>query len=590
MAGSLSTTISVGLVADSIVELDEQFVLNLSNLRADNRDVTLVNQQAIGTIRDDDEATITLTPVTNKIKEGTNDSTTKFTFSVDLSHEVQGGFQLDYTTNDDTATLAHNDYIDNDGTLNFSGGAESQIITVEVNHDAIVEADELFQVVLGAIRGLDDNIDPARVHIENGIQTGTIFNDDTATISFQPIDDSRSEDENGDFEFEVAIDLAVAGGFTLDFFTNDATATADDGDYINHDGELQFTETPNETFTIRVRANPDSKVELDEQFEVVLGALSQLTAGISLNSIIVPTNPLMGQIRNDDAATISINDIVQNEGDTGLTAFTFTVTLDADVDTQVQFDFATRDGKAKSGSDYTCNQGSRQVGASAGDQTQITVFVSGDLIEELDESFFMDLLNLTTSGRDVTIADDTGEGIIRNEDHLLVVATGPGKSSVVTAMDGISGQTSFEFSPYGENFLGGVRVATGDVNGDGTPDIITAAGPGGGPHVKVFDGSDGSTELLSFFAFDATFSGGVFVASADLDGDNIADIITGADAGGGPHVKVISGADGTTELFSFFAYGAEFTGGVRVAAGDITGDGTPDIITGAGPGGGPHVR
>src|SRR5262249_41954585 len=64
-------------------------------------------------------------------------------------------------------------------------------------------------------------------------------------------------------------------------------------------------------------------------------------------------------------------------------------------------------------------------------------------------------------------------------------------------------------------------------------------------------------------------------------------LAVGADAGGGPQVKVYN-ADGSVR-FSFFAYDASFTGGVRVATGDVTGDGVDDIITGAGPSGGPHV-
>ena len=119
-------------------------------------------------------------------------------------------------------------------------------------------------------------------------------------------------------------------------------------------------------------------------------------------------------------------------------------------------------------------------------------------------------------------------------------------------------------------------------------DIITGAGPGGGPHVKVFDGVNGNL-LDSFFAFDANFLGGVFVAAGDVNGDGKADIITGAGPGGGPHVKVFDGTQ-LNLLFSFFAYDASFTGGVRVAAGDVNGDGFADIVTGAGPGGGPHVK
>ena len=61
-------------------------------------------------------------------------------------------------------------------------------------------------------------------------------------------------------------------------------------------------------------------------------------------------------------------------------------------------------------------------------------------------------------------------------------------------------------------------------------------------------------------------------------------MITGADAGGGPHVRVFDGATGV-ERFGFFATDTAFTGGVRVAAGDVTGDGIADVLTALGPGG-----
>jgi hypothetical protein len=144
------------------------------------------------------------------------------------------------------------------------------------------------------------------------------------------------------------------------------------------------------------------------------------------------------------------------------------------------------------------------------------------------------------------------------------------------------------FDAYNPAFLGGVHVAMADVNGDGVPDVITGAGAGGGPHVRVFDGVTGNV-ITEFFAYDASFRGGVNVAAADVNGDGHADIITGAGAGGGPHVKVYDGATGKV-LSSFFAYATTFTGGVSVAAGDVSGDGKADVITGAGPGGGPHLK
>jgi subtilisin-like proprotein convertase family protein len=140
-------------------------------------------------------------------------------------------------------------------------------------------------------------------------------------------------------------------------------------------------------------------------------------------------------------------------------------------------------------------------------------------------------------------------------------------------------------------FTGGVRVAVGDVTGDGRPDMITAAGPGGGPHVRAFDMADGGAEVASFYAYAPTFTGGLTVAVGDVNGDGMDDIVTGAGPGGGPHVRAFTLAGGgLSEIASFFAYAPAFTGGVNVAVGDVNDDGVDDIVTGAGFSGGPHLR
>lgn len=170
-----------------------------------------------------------------------------------------------------------------------------------------------------------------------------------------------------------------------------------------------------------------------------------------------------------------------------------------------------------------------------------------------------------------------------------IVATGAdaGGGPSVSVFDVATGAVQLNFFAYDPRFTGGVRVAMGDTNLDGVTDVVTAPGPGGGPHIRVFDGRSGQL-LRQFFAFDANFTGGCFVAVGDANGDGAGDIIVGADAGGGPNVTVFSGPNGA-RLAGFFPYDVNFTGGVRVAAADMNGDGMAEIITGAGPGGGPNV-
>ncbi|OWK39902.1 IPT/TIG domain-containing protein [Fimbriiglobus ruber] len=150
------------------------------------------------------------------------------------------------------------------------------------------------------------------------------------------------------------------------------------------------------------------------------------------------------------------------------------------------------------------------------------------------------------------------------------------------------GSPRFSIMAYDPTFTGGVRVAVGDVNGDGIPDIITVPGPGGGPIVKVFSGVDG-TLLQTFAALDGKFTGGLYVAAGDFNGDGHADIVTSADIGGGPRVTVYNGSDDSVMADFFGIADPNFRGGARVAVGDINYDGVPDLIVAAGFGGGPRV-
>jgi hypothetical protein len=196
-------------------------------------------------------------------------------------------------------------------------------------------------------------------------------------------------------------------------------------------------------------------------------------------------------------------------------------------------------------------------------------------------------------GAYVAIGDVDNNG---NPDIITGAQAGGG--SHVRIFEGFSGNEIFGFFAFPAGFSGGVRVASGDLNDDAYADVIVGAGPGGGSHVRVFDGQDLSegtlTELIGFFAYPDGFAGGVFVGAADVDEDGSFDVITGAGEGGGPHVRVFDGASAGTgvlsEVYNFFPFQSGFSGGVRVAGGDADGDFNDDIIVGAGPGGGPHVR
>jgi hypothetical protein len=160
--------------------------------------------------------------------------------------------------------------------------------------------------------------------------------------------------------------------------------------------------------------------------------------------------------------------------------------------------------------------------------------------------------------------------------------------------NGFSGGT---FDPF-PGFTGPVRVASGDVNHDGVADIITAQGPGAGStsEVRIFDGAAARSQsravlIADFFAYPG-FAGGVFVASADFNGDGSAEVVTATGAGGQGHVKVFDFRDpgggtflGSSPILraSFFAYPG-YLGDVQVATMSQGPGQRPLLVTASGSG------
>lgn len=167
----------------------------------------------------------------------------------------------------------------------------------------------------------------------------------------------------------------------------------------------------------------------------------------------------------------------------------------------------------------------------------------------------------------------------------FVTGVGKAGSPHVRAFEANNVPLATSFYAYDATFKGGVDTALGDVNGDGIDEIITGPGPGMAPQLKVF-GADESL-LASFMAYDPGYKGGIFVAAGDVDADGVDEIITGTRQSVGPRVRTfeLNGTPGA----SFLAYSSAFKGGVDVAAADVDGVLGDEIITGAGPGGGPEV-
>jgi len=170
----------------------------------------------------------------------------------------------------------------------------------------------------------------------------------------------------------------------------------------SYTGTLTFAPgVTSQTLTVAVLG--DTRNEANETFFVNLSTPSNTT---------IADGQGQGTILNDDAgASLSINDVTVTEGNTGTTSAVFTVTLSTASSQTVTVNYATADGKATAGSDYTATAGTLTFTPGTTSQT-ITVAVLGDTVKESTETFYVNLSNATNA----TIASGRGRGSILDDD------------------------------------------------------------------------------------------------------------------------------------------------------------------------------
>jgi hypothetical protein len=168
--------------------------------------------------------------------------------------------------------------------------------------------------------------------------------------------------------------------------------------------------------------------------------------------------------------------------------------------------------------------------------------------------------------------------------------TGVTQSPVVNVYSGANSTFTLlnSFTPFDSTYTGGVRVATGDIDGSGVDSVICGPDQGTNPTLQVYTdkkitgGTDEYLKLTSLTANSYGSTQGVFIATGDVTGSGEEDLITGAGPGGLPYVTVYT-YNASSQVFSldfaYLAYPASYTGGVEVAVGDLNGDGVEDIVT-----------
>ena len=362
---------------------------------ANPSDVTL-------TIADDDD-TPTLSIDAPSMTEG-NSGTATLTFTVTLSRASAQTVTVGYADAGTGTATSGTDYTLTAGTLTFAAGTTTQTIDVMVTGDVLDEADETIALTLS---------NPVNATLATATGTGTVTDDDaTPTLAI----DSPSVTEGtgatgGTLTFTVSLSAASGRQVSVAYAHTGGTATSGTDYTALSAGRLTF-EAGTTTQTIDVTVTGDTTDEADETVVVTLSAPANATLATAAGTGTVTDD--------DDAPTLSIDSpsVTEGTGATGGT-LTFTVSLSAASGKQVTVDYADAgSGTAISGTDYTAlTMGTLTFAAGTTTQT-IDVTVTGDVLDEADETIALTLSNPDNA----TLATATGTGTVTDDDDAPTVS------------------------------------------------------------------------------------------------------------------------------------------------------------------------
>ena len=215
------------------------------------------------------------------------------------------------------------------------------------------------------------------------------------------------------------------------------------------------------------------------------------------------------------------------------------------------------------------------VGAAPGNAPVVQILdESGTVVREF-EAFHSSF----RGGVNVAQGDVNGDGVSD------IIAATADHAGLVKVFDGATYDVINRFQPYGAGYRGGVNVAFGQVL-DGTGDIITGTARGRAV-VRVFDGST-AEPLQRILPYGAGVRG-VNVAAGNLAGGFLSSVITAPARGGQPLVKSFDAETGAL-VSQFLAYDATYRGGVQIASGDFDSNVVPDLVTAPAGTGTPLIR